>query len=184
MSLEREVTKAVIPVAGLGTRWLPWTIANPKEMLPVGDKPIIQIVVEELVDAGIKDIVLVTGPHKRAVEDHFDKHPELENLLEESGKLDLLEKVRSISNLANFIHIRQKGPIGNAVPIMNALSVINNEPVLVFWGDDFIVAKPSRATQLINAYKKYGGVILGGIKTDDPEDTKKYGFAKGEEIEK
>lgn len=177
-----KVTKAIVPVAGFGTRFLPQTKAMPKEMLPIVDKPIIQIVVEELVDAGITDIILVTGWHKRAIEDHFDSHPELEELLERGGKLDVLEEVKRIQNLANFIYVRQKGPMGNATPIYNALKVIKDEPFLVFWGDDFIDASPSRAKQLISAYEKYQATIFGAIKTDNPEDTKKYGFAKGQEV--
>lgn len=182
MNHER-ITKAVLPVAGYGTRFLPQTKAMPKEMLPIVDKPIVQIVVEELVDAGITDIIMVTGWHKRAIEDHFDRHPELEALLENSGKAEILEQIREISSLANFIYIRQKGPLGTAVPIANSLNIINNEPVLVLWGDDFVVAEPSRVKQLLAAYEKFGGVILGAIRTDKEEDTKKYGFAKGKEIE-
>ena len=131
-----KVTKAVIPVAGFVTRFLPQTKAMPKEMLPIVDKPIIQILVEELVKAGIKDIILVTGWHKRAIEDHFDTHPELEALLERTGKKESLEEVKRITNLANFVYVRQKGPVGNATPISNALSVIDDdEPFIVCWGD-------------------------------------------------
>ncbi len=178
-----KVTKAIIPVAGYGTRFLPQTKAMPKEMLPIVDKPIIQIVVEELVDAGITDIILVTGWHKRAIEDHFDTHPELEALLERTGKKEMLEEIQRINSLANFIYVRQKGPLGNATPLYNAINVTNNEPFLVCWGDDFVVAKPSRAKQLIKAYEKYNSIVLGAIRTDKEEDTKKYGFAKGKEVE-
>ena len=178
-----KVTKAIVPVAGFGTRFLPQTKAMPKEMLPIVDKPIIQIVVEELVEAGITDIILVTGWHKRAIEDHFDSHPELEALLEKSGKLEMLAEVRKINSLANFTYVRQKGPTGNATPIANAARLISNEPFLVFWGDDFVEASPSRAKQLIAAYDKYQSCILGAIKTDKEEDTKKYGFAKGKMVE-
>lgn len=178
-----EISKAVIPAAGFGTRFLPETKAMPKEMLPIVDKPIIQIVVEELVDAGVIDIIIVTGIHKRAIEDHFDRHPELEAVLERNGKLQLLNEIQRINSLANFIYIRQKGPIGNAVAIENALSAIGEEPFLVFWGDDFIKADPSRARQLIAAYQKYRAPILGAIRTDKEEDTWKYGFAKGPEVE-
>jgi UTP--glucose-1-phosphate uridylyltransferase len=177
-----HVTKAVIPAAGFGTRFLPQTKAMPKVMLPIVDKPIIQIVVEELVDAGITDIIIVTGWHKRAIEDHFDSHPELESLLEKSGKNETLAEVKKINNLANFVYVRQKGPMGNATPLLSGSKLTNNEPFLVFWGDDFIVATPSRAKQLIKAYEKHKGVILGAIKTNNEEDTKKYGFAKGKEI--
>jgi UTP--glucose-1-phosphate uridylyltransferase len=174
--------KAVIPVAGFGTRFLPQTKAMPKEMLPIVDKPIIQIIVEELVKSGIKDIILVTGWHKRAIEDHFDTHPELEAQLEESGKLELLEEIKRITSLANFIFVRQKGPYGNATPILNSLTAIDEEPFIVCWGDEFILSDPPMATQLIEAHKKYGGIILGAIRTDNPKDGKRFGFAKGEEI--
>ncbi len=177
-----KITKAVIPAAGFGTRFLPQTKAMPKEMLPIVDKPIIQIIVEELVEAGITDIVIVTGWHKRAIEDHFDKHPELEALLELSGKTKMLEEVRRINALANFIYVRQKGPLGNAVPLFNSLTVVNNEPFVAPWGDDLITASPSRTQQLINAYHKYGGTILGAIKTDNEKDTKRFGYAKGKEV--
>ena len=177
-----KITKAVIPVAGYGTRFLPQTKAMPKEMLPIVDKPIIQIVVEELVDAGITDIILVTGWHKRSIEDHFDSHPELEALLERNNKLEMLEEIKRINSLANFTYVRQKGPMGNATPLWNASRLVKNEPFLVCWGDDFITASPSRAKQLIAAYEKYGGCILGAMRTDREEDTKKYGYAKGLEI--
>src|SRR5690349_2488572 len=140
----KPVTKAVIAAAGFGTRFLPQTKAMPKEMMPLVDKPIIQRVVEELVDAGIETIVVVTGWHKRSIEDHFDNNFELEAKLKESGKTDALEVVRKISDLAEFVYIRQKGPEGNATPILNAKHVMNGEPFMVFWGDDFVDAKPSR----------------------------------------
>ena len=179
-----KVTKAIIPVAGFGTRFLPQTKAMPKEMLPIVDKPTVQIIVEQFVKAGIKDIILVTGWHKRAIEDHFDTHPELEALLQETGKTKMLEELRSITNLANFIFIRQKGPRGNATPITNALSAIGDtEPYLVSWGDDILISETPMATQLIQAHEKYGGIILGSMKMDKPEDGKKYGFATGKEVE-
>ena len=178
----KKVTKAVIPAAGFGTRFLPQTKAMPKEMLPIVDKPVIQIVVEELVDAGIKDIIIVTGWHKRAIEDHFDSHPELEALLERSGKNKLLEEVRKVANLANFIYLRQKGPVGNATPIANTSHLIKDEPFVVCWGDNFFDSNPSSVKQMISVYEKYGTSVLGCIKTNDPEDTKKYGFAKGKRL--
>lgn len=183
MATRRRVRKAVIPAAGFGTRFLPITKAMPKEMLPVVDKPIIQHVVEEAVDAGIEDIVIVTGWHKRAIENHFDEPFELAERLRQAGKTTELEEVRRIANLANFIYIRQKGPMGNATPIANARQIINDEPFLVLWGDDFIEATPSRTSQLLAAYERYGGSILSAIRTSDPEDAKRYGFAAGPEIE-
>ncbi len=177
------IRKAIIPAAGFGTRFLPQTKAMPKEMLPLVDKPVIQYVVEELVDAGITEIIIVTGYHKRSIEDHFDHNFELEMHLKESGKLDRLAKVQKIPELANFYYLRQKGPKGNATPIWNAREIIGNEPFLVFWGDDFIDAQPSRAKQLIATYEKYEANILGCIKTKRPEDTKRYGYAAGKEVE-
>jgi UTP--glucose-1-phosphate uridylyltransferase len=178
----QKVTKAVIPAAGFGTRFLPQTKAMPKEMLPLVDKPVIQVVVEELVDAGIRDIIIVTGRHKKVVEDHFDKNAELEALLKASGKHEDIEKIDKISTLANFIYIRQKGPVGNGTPIYNSLGLLNNEPFLVFWGDDFVEAVPSRAKQLIAVYEKYGGPVLGAIRTSRRQDGAKYGFATGKRL--
>lgn len=180
----RKVTKAIIPAAGFGTRFLPQTKAMPKEMLPIVDKPVIQYVVEELVDAGITDIIIVTGWNKRAIEDHFDTNFELEMLLEQSGKMEMLEEVRRITHLANFYYLRQKGPKGNATPILNAAPIIGDEPFLVLFGDDFITAQPSRAAQLIAAYNEFQVSILGAIRTKNPEDTKRYGFAAGKEVRK
>jgi len=181
--MPKQVKKAVIPAAGFGTRFLPQVKAMPKEMMPVVDKPIIQIVVEELVDAGIEDIVIVTGSHKRAIEDHFDiPDAGLVANLKQAGKTELLEQVRQISRMANFIYIRQKGPYGNGTPILNVESVINNEPFIYCWADDFIVATPSRAKQLITAYNEYQSTILGSIYADKDEDYLRYGYAGGKEI--
>lgn len=179
----KKIRKAVIPAAGYGTRFLPWTKAMPKEMLPIVDKPVIQYVVEELVEAGIEQIIIVTGWHKRAIEDHFDRHLELEAKLKDSGKLEQLEQIKKLSKIAEFVYVRQKEQRGNGDAILTAKNVVGDEPFIVMWGDDFIVAEPSRAKQLIGAYERFGGNIMGGIITDKPEDTKKYGFAKGEEIE-
>lgn len=178
----KKVRKAVIPVAGFGTRFLPATKAMPKEMLPIVDKPIVQYVVEEAVEAGIEQIILVTGWHKRAIEDHFDSHFELEARLEKDGKTDLLAEVRRISNLANFVYVRQKEPLGNGHALLVAKEIVGDEPVVMLWGDDFVTAKPSRTRQMIEAYEKYGTTILSGIRTGDPEDTKKYGYAGGREV--
>lgn len=179
----KKIRKAIIPAAGFGTRFLPQTKAMPKEMLPIVDKPVIQIVVEELVEAGISEIIIVTGYHKRSIEDHFDHNFELEHELERAGKVERLAEVERISELANFYYLRQKGPKGNATPIWNAREIIGNEPFLVFWGDDFIKAAPSRAKQLIAAYEKYGTVVLGGIQARRDEDYDRYGFAAGELLE-
>lgn len=183
--MNKKVRKAVIPVAGFGTRFLPATKAQPKEMLPLVDKPIIQYVVEDAVSAGIEDIILVTGWHKRNIEDHFDYPFELEKRLEEAGKYEQLEEIRRIANLANFYYVRQKGPMGNGTPIWNARHIIGNEPFLVLWGDEFVEAKPrTRAQQLVDAYEKYGGsAILGAMRKSNDEDYKRYGYVTGKEIE-
>lgn len=181
----KKIRKAVIPAAGYGTRFLPATKAQPKEMLPVVDKPIIQYVVEDAISAGIEDIIIVTGWQKRSIEDHFDYPYELEKRLEELEKYTELEEIRRIANLANFFYVRQKGPLGNATPIWNAKRFIGDEPFLVLWGDDFFDAVPTRARQLVSAYEKFGkaSAILGSIRTSKAEDYKRYGFAAGEEVE-
>lgn len=181
---QMKITKAVIPAAGFGTRFLPITKSVPKEMLPVGDKPIIQIVVEELVKAGIKDIIFVVSAYKRAIEDYFNPHFELETLLSRAGKDKELAEVRRLSNLANFIFIRQKRIGGTGDAILTAQPAVGNNPFLIFWGDDFIVARPSRAKQLITAFNQYQATILGAIRTENPEDGGKYGFAVGEKVKK
>jgi UTP--glucose-1-phosphate uridylyltransferase len=181
--MPQKITKALIPAAGFGTRFLPQTKAMPKEMMPLVDKPIIQRVVEELVDAGIETIVIVTGWNKRSIEDHFDNNFELERKLEDAGKEKELEIVRNISNMAEFVYVRQKGPMGNATPILNARHIMRDDPFLMFWGDDFIDASPSRARQLIEAYEKYQSMIIGALRKTDPEDYKRYGYAGGEDVE-
>lgn len=178
----KKITKALIPAAGLGTRFLPQTKAMPKEMMPLVDKPIIQRVVEELVEAGIETIVIVTGWHKRSIEDHFDNQFELEEKLLRSGKTEELEMVRKISDLAEFVYIRQKGPQGNATPILNVRHIMRDDPFLMFFGDDFVDATPSLAKQLIKAYQKYDSTILGGLKATEDEDYKKYGFVGGSQV--
>lgn len=180
-----KVKKAVIPAAGFGTRFLPATKAMPKEMLPIVDKPVIQYVVEELVEAGITDIFIVTGYHKRSIEDHFDvPSADLIANLEMGGKQKLKEQVEKIGNMANFVYLRQKGPYGNGTPLLNVKDFIGDEPFLYFWSDDFIQATPvSRAQQLINTYEKYNCSVLSGIKANKDADYDRYGNAGGEEIE-
>jgi len=155
----QKVRKAVIPVAGFGTRFLPATKAMPKEMLPVIDKPVIQYVVEEAVASGITDIILVTNISKRAVEDHFDDNQMLEAWLKATGKKTQLEEIRAIGRMANFIYIRQKGPYGNATPVLNAREVIGDEPFAVLFGDDFMVSKTPRLKQMIEVFTKYGDPV-------------------------
>lgn len=179
----KKVTKVVIPAAGFGTRFLPQTKAMPKEMLPVVDKPVIQYVVEEAVQSGIEDVIIVTGYSKRAIEDHFDApNAELVRNLEHGNKLHLLEEIKRISEMANFIYIRQKGPYGNATPIKSAQHIIGNCPFLVLWGDDFVWAKPPRAKQLIDAFYKYEATILCGITTDKKSDAERYAYVKGKNL--
>jgi UTP--glucose-1-phosphate uridylyltransferase len=178
-----NINKVIIPAAGFGTRFLPQTKAMPKEMLPIVDKPVIQYVVEEAVSAGIEDIIIVTGYSKRAIEDHFDApNAELVKNLEQGKKFSVLKDIKSISDMANFIYIRQKGPYGNATPIKTARHLIGDEPFLVLWGDDFVWAKPPRAKQMINAFYKYKASILCGIKTDRKEDAERYAYVKGKNL--
>ena len=182
----KKIRKAVIPAAGFGTRFLPQTKAMPKEMLPIVDKPIIQYIVEELVEAGIKDIIIVTGYHKRLIEDHFDApNRDLIENLEMGGekKRPLLEEIKHISELANFVYVRQKGPYGNGTPLLNVRHIVGDEPFIYAWSDDFIVSKPSRFRQLMEAYEKYGCSCLGSIRATKDEDYDRYGFAGGKEIE-
>lgn len=180
--MAKKIRKALIPAAGFGTRFLPQTKAMPKEMMPLVDKPIIQRVVEELVEAGIETIVIVTGWHKRSIEDHFDNNFELEEKLYRANKEAELEIVKHISNMAEFVYLRQKGPQGNATPILNARHIMGNDPFMVFWGDDFIDATPSRAQQLAQAYEEYGTAILGGLKNDSEGAYKKYAYVGGDVI--
>ena len=181
----RKIRKAVIPAAGFGTRFLPQTKAMPKEMLPVVDKPIIQYIVEELVDAGIEDIVIVTGYHKRTIEDHFDR-PSMELIenLRMGGekKLPLLKETERISDMANFVYVRQKGPYGNGTPLLNVKHIVGDEPFIYTWSDDFIKASPTRFKQLLEAYEEYGCSVLASIRATKDEDYDRYGFAGGEEL--
>ena len=178
-----KIRKAVIPAAGFGTRFLPQTKALPKEMLPIVDKPVIQYVVEEVVGSGIKDIVIVTGSSKRAIEDHFDvPNADLVNNLKRGKKEKLLREIQRISELANFIYIRQKGPYGNGTPVLSAEPVIGKEPFAVVWGDEFIYAKPPRLLQMIRAWEKYGGVMISGVRIESRDHLSRYGIADLEKV--
>lgn len=182
----KKIRKAVIPAAGFGTRFLPQTKAMPKEMLPIVDKPVIQYVVEELIDAGITDIIMVTGYHKRSIEDHFDMPSKelIENLLMGGEKKKpLLEKVQRIAEMANFVYVRQKGPYGNGTPLINVKELIGDEPFIYTWSDDFITASPSRFKQLIEVYERYQCPVLASLRAQSDEDYDRYGFAGGSEIE-
>lgn len=173
-----KIRKAVIPAAGFGTRFLPQTKALPKEMLPIVDKPVIQYVVEEVVASGIKDIIVVTGANKRAIEDHFDTPNEdlVKNLLA-GNKQALLDEINKLSEMANFIYIRQKGPYGNGTPVLSAEPAIENEPFAVIWGDEFIYSEPPRLKQMIDVHEKYGGVVISGVKIENKADLSRYGIA-------
>lgn len=179
----KKIRKAIIPAAGFGTRFLPASKSVPKEMLPIVDKPVIQYVVEELVEAGIEQIIIITSWNKRTIEDHFDRHLELENKLEKAGKTEQLEQVQKIAQMAEFVYVRQPIANGTGGAILTAKNIVGNEPFVVLWGDDFMVASPSRTRQLIEAYDKYGSPILGAIKTDDPADASRYAFASGSKID-
>ncbi len=188
MSKRQKVRKAVIPAAGFGTRFLPQTKAMPKEMLPVVDKPIIQIVVEECVASGIEDIIIVTGYHKRSIEDHFDTPSKdlVENLVAGGDKKQpLLESVTGLSDMANFIYIRQKGGYGNATPVRNAQSIIGDEPFAVLWGDEFIYSdvKP-RLAQCLEVYEEFGDPVISGVRIEKKEDLSRYGIAELEPVKK
>lgn len=178
----KKIRKAVIPAAGFGTRFLPQTKAMPKEMLPIVDKPIIQYVVEECVQSGIEDVIIVTSWQKRSIEDHFDYPYELEKRLIEWGKEKELEEIRRIAEMANFIYIRQKGPYGNATPVLCAKPAIGNEPFVVIWGDEFIYAEPPRLKQMIDVYNKYGGIVISGVRISNKNDVSRYGIADIEPV--
>jgi len=180
---KQTITKAIIPVAGFGTRFLPATKAQPKEMLPVVDKPVIQYIVEAAAEAGIKEIIIVTSTNKRAVEDHFDRSPELEKWLAKVKKTQQLKELRIIPRLANFVYIRQKGPVGNGTPVLNAKSLIGNEPFAVFYGDEFYTGKTSWIKQMIKVYEKYQDPVMALTKVTK-EETSRYGIVAGTEVEK
>ena len=174
----KQPTKAIICAAGLGTRFLPQTKAMPKEMLPIIDRPVIQLIVEEAVAAGVTEIIIVTGSTKRAIEDHFDRSDELEKELREKGKNDKADEIEKIANLANFIYVRQKGmPKGNARPILNVQHLIDDdEPFFVFFADDFFRSDVPRSLQLLEAYNKTGKSVISLIEIDK-KDADKYGMA-------
>ena len=179
-----KITKAVIPAAGFGTRFLPQTKAMPKEMLPIVDKPVIQYVVEEAVNSGIEDIIVVTGANKRAIEDHFDIPNEdlIKNLMQ-GNKHKILEVLKKIAEMANFIYVRQKGPYGNGTPILAAESIVDGEPFAVLWGDEFIYSQPPRLAQMMEVHDKYPGIVISGVRIDKKEDLKRYGIADLEKVE-
>jgi UTP--glucose-1-phosphate uridylyltransferase len=178
----QKIKKVIIPVGGFGTRFLPATKAQPKEMLPIVDKPVIQYLVEEAANSGIEQIILVTGKGKRAIEDHFDYASELEAFLESRGKSDLAKKIRDISSLALFSYVRQKEPKGIGDAILQAYHLVTaNEPVAIMSGDDIIDSEVPALKQLIKVYEKYKApvVALGKV---PKEDVHKYGIIKGKKV--
>ncbi|MDD2730954.1 MAG: UTP--glucose-1-phosphate uridylyltransferase [Candidatus Portnoybacteria bacterium] len=176
-NLMKKIKKAVVAVAGSGTRLLPATKSMPKEMLPIVDKPIIQLVVEELVEAGIEDIILVTKWDKKPLEDHFDHNWALMHELKNAGKEALRERVKKISELANFIYIRQKGPYGNGTPVLSAANLVAGEPFMFVWGDDLVKSEIPFAKQMVDDYKKNGHLMIGVQKVPQ-EDVVRYGIVK------
>ena len=180
--MQKRVRKAVIPAAGLGTRFLPATKAQPKEMLPIVDKPTLQYIIEEAVASGIEEILIITGRNKKSIEDHFDKSVELELELEQKGKNELLEIVQNISNMINIHYIRQKEPKGLGDAIYSAKHFIGDEPFAVMLGDDIVDSEVPCLKQLINTYEEYRTTILG-VQTVDEKDTDKYGIIKSKFIE-
>lgn len=177
-----KVRKAVFPAAGLGTRFLPVTKAIPKEMLPLVDKPLIQYCVEEAIASGIEDVIIITGRGKTAIEDHFDTSKELEVLLEEKGKKDLLKMVRDISNLVRFSYTRQKEALGLGHAILCAKDLVGNEPFAVFLGDDIIDSNVPAMQQMVEIYKKYRHSVLA-VQRVPKENISSYGVIKGESVE-
>ncbi|MCI8859421.1 MAG: UTP--glucose-1-phosphate uridylyltransferase GalU [Lachnospiraceae bacterium] len=177
-----NVRKAIIPAAGLGTRFLPATKAQPKEMLPIVDKPTIQYIIEEAVEAGIQDIIVVTGRNKRSIEDHFDRSIELELELEKSNKQEMLDMVREISEMANIHYIRQKEPRGLGHAILAAQHFIGDEPFAVLLGDDVVVSKQPCLGQMLDIFREYQTSILG-VQTVEHEVVDKYGIIAGKQVD-
>ena len=180
--MQRKVRKAVIPAAGLGTRFLPATKAQPKEMLPIVDKPTLQYIIEEAVASGIEEILIITGRNKKSIEDHFDKSVELELELEHKGKTELLEIVQNISNMINIHYIRQKEPKGLGDAVYCARHFIGDEPFAVMLGDDIVDNNEPCLKQLMDAYDEYRTTILG-VQKVAKEDTNKYGIIDAKFIE-
>jgi UTP--glucose-1-phosphate uridylyltransferase len=178
----QKIKKAIFPVAGFGTRFLPATKAQPKEMLPVVDKPVIQYLVEEAVSAGIEEIIFVTGRGKRAIEDHFDTSFELEYNLVEKDKKDLLEEVRRISGLAKFSYVRQPQPLGDGHAILQAAHIVGDEPVLVIFGDCLYDSKVPASAQLIETFEKYGDPVIG-LSEVEKKDVSKFGVIDGVKLD-
>jgi UTP--glucose-1-phosphate uridylyltransferase len=172
-----KIRKAVIAVAGSGTRFLPATKTMPKEMLPIVDKPIIQLVVEELVEAGIEDIILVTKWDKKPLEDHFDHNWALADELEKAGKVEKFEEVKKVADMANFIYVRQKGPYGNGTPVLSAASLVEDETFVYIWGDDLVKSTIPFTKQMVKDYGQHGNLMIGVQKVPQ-EVVDRYGIVK------
>ncbi len=179
--MKHVIRKAVFPAAGLGTRFLPATKAQPKEMLPLVDKPIIQYGVEEAVAAGIDNIILVTGRGKNAIEDHFDVSVELESFLESRGKKDLLAEIRKVSNLINFSYVRQGEALGLGHAVLVTKALVGDEPFAVILGDDVIDSEPPAIGQLIKVFDEVDGPVLA-VERVAPETVSSYGIVDAEEV--
>jgi UTP--glucose-1-phosphate uridylyltransferase len=172
-----KIKKAIVAVAGSGTRFLPATKTMPKEMLPILEKPIIQLVVEELVEAGIEDIILVTKWDKKPLEDHFDYSLALERELEKAGKHEKAAEMKRIAEMANFIYVRQKGPYGNGTPVLSAASLVDDEPFVFVWGDDLVKSKVSFTKQMVDDFEKRGRLMIG-VQEVALEEVVRYGIVK------
>ena len=182
----KQPTKAIIPAAGFGTRFLPQTKAMPKEMMPLIDKPIIQYVVEELVEAGIKDIIIVGSANKRAIEDHFDvPNADLITNLTAGGpkKQPYIDLINNIADMANFIYIRQKGPYGNATPLLSAAHLIGDEPFIYKWADDFFTPGANSTKQIISVYEQHGGGVFACKRVESDKEYDSYGIAAGNQVD-
>ncbi|MEW6408829.1 MAG: UTP--glucose-1-phosphate uridylyltransferase GalU [Nitrospirota bacterium] len=175
MTVKRDIIKAVFPAAGLGTRFLPATKASPKEMLPLVDKPMIQYVVEEAVAAGIKEIIIITGRHKRAIEDHFDLAFELEETLKKKGETELLDEIKRIANMVTICYIRQKEQRGLGHAILCARHLVDNGPFAVMLGDDVIDSSQPAIKQIIEIYKRFNASVIA-IEKVDKKEVHRYGI--------
>lgn len=175
----KQPTKAIICAAGYGTRFLPLTKSVPKEMLPIIDKPVIQIIIEKAISAGVTDFIIVTREGKTIIEDHFDHNRALENTLEKDGKTEMLEQIKSVADMANFIFIRQKGDLyGSAIPVLNAMNLLEkDEPFFVFFPDDYFRSDVAWPVQLKEAYNKTGKSVISLVKVDK-KDADKYGMVE------
>jgi len=179
----KEVKKAVIVAGGFGTRFLPASKTVPKVMFPVIDRPIIQLVVEEVILAGITDIVIVVSRFTKEIQGYFEPFTALNELLEKNGKQKELEELKKIESMANFTFVEQiPGRIGNGVAVLSAREAVGDEPFALVWSDEFFIADPPRIKQLVDAYNEFGGMILGCIKTADPLAGNRFGFVIGDEV--